>query len=242
MGVDIMTRFRGSMQAKAVRNVVVTLGLIVLLALSYHSANGSPTSAPLNHAGHAEHQAAPQPGRQTSNQVENAGPSQSGKPGDAGRPKSGPPQQGPPASRGPAKPPPAKRNHPGNRPQTSLGQAAGREHPIKSDSPVRPGPPPKLRGKVPPSQALEKGATGFGGCLREYGENGQCVPVVPPSMASHVQDMKKAGLDASAMKHHWTCTELRTYFRNGVAVRQPDVDPQELDTNGDGTACGTGDG
>lgn len=80
-----------------------------------------------------------------------------------------------------------------------------------------------------------------GGCLAEYGETGQCLPAVPPSLAKHVRDMEKAGQDVSSMPHHWDCAEVRTVFPEGIAVRQAGVDPQGLDTDGDGTACGPGD-
>lgn len=80
-----------------------------------------------------------------------------------------------------------------------------------------------------------------GGCLAEYGEAGQCLPTVPPSLAEHVQDMEKAGQDASSMPHHWDCAEVRTFFPDGIAVRQAGVDPQGLDTDEDGIACSAGD-
>lgn len=80
-----------------------------------------------------------------------------------------------------------------------------------------------------------------GGCLAEYGETGQCLPTVPPSLAKHVQDMEKAGQDVSSMPHHWDCAEVRTFFPDGIAVRQAGVDPQGLDADEDGTACSAGD-
>lgn len=131
---------------------------------------------------------------------------------------------------------------PANTKQTSLIEAAGREVPGPgSERPSVPqGPPPVLRGKVVPSDVLERGAN-LGGCLDEYGDNGQCLPVVPPSLAEHVQKMKNAGADPQAMAHEWSCAEVRKYFQNGVQVRQGGVDPQNLDANGDGTACGAGD-
>ena len=84
-------------------------------------------------------------------------------------------------------------------------------------------------------------APNTGGCLPEYGAAGQCLPVVPPSLASHVAQMKAAGLDPSSMPHHWSCAEVRTYFPEGLPVRIPGTDPQHLDSTADGTACGTGD-
>lgn len=132
---------------------------------------------------------------------------------------------------------------PADKKQTSLLEAASREVPAAGSDrvPVPQGPPPVLRGKVLPSEVLERGATNFGGCLDEYGENGQCVPVVPPSLAQHVQEMRDAGGNPGAMEHQWSCTELGRYFHGGVQVRQSGVDPQNLDANGDGTACGAGD-
>jgi hypothetical protein len=53
--------------------------------------------------------------------------------------------------------------------------------------------------------------------------------------------MKNAGLDPASMPHNWTCSEVRVYFHNGISVRQPRTDPQHLDGNGDGIACGVGD-
>lgn len=241
MGVDIMTGFRGSRKARRLRNVVVTLGLAVLLALGYHSVTGFPRYAASAQPGVtnlAEHAVSAQTAGRGGG---DDGPAWSGLSSTA--PATPPVSRSLPASASPGKADPGRHNpkHPANKRQRSLAQVAGREHPFASDRPIRKGPAPKLRGKVRPSQALEKGATGFGGCLRQYGENGQCVPQVPPSLANHVRDMKAAGLDPSAMEHRWSCTELRKYFRDGVAVRRTGVDPQKLDTNGDGRACGTGD-
>ncbi|WP_427174942.1 hypothetical protein [Arthrobacter sp. 92] len=36
-------------------------------------------------------------------------------------------------------------------------------------------------------------------------------------------------------------SEVREYFKDGLIVRKPNVDPQNLDTNKDGPACGPGD-
>lgn len=84
-------------------------------------------------------------------------------------------------------------------------------------------------------------APNTGGCLPEYGAAGQCLPVVPPSLASHLAQMKAAGLDPSSMPHHWSCAEVRNYFPDGLPVRIPGTDPQHLDSTADGIACGTGD-
>lgn len=95
-------------------------------------------------------------------------------------------------------------------------------------------------GKVTPSELL--GATAsLGGCLLAYGDSGQCLPSVPPSLAQHLQEMKDAGLDPASMPHAWTCDEVRKYFKSGISVRQAGVDPQKLDANADGIACGRAD-
>lgn len=96
------------------------------------------------------------------------------------------------------------------------------------------------RAAVAPDKVLD-GDTAPGGCLAEYGEDGQCLPTIPPSLAKHVLDMKKSGQDPSSMPHNWDCSEVRTYFADGITVRQAGQDPQSLDTNKDGVACGGGD-
>ncbi|MET3771711.1 hypothetical protein ACJJV6_03125 [Arthrobacter nitrophenolicus] len=146
----------------------------------------------------------------------------------------------PTAAGGRIQPGPADTADPANRQQTSLEAAAGREHPTGS-APETQGPPPQLREKVTPSQVFGGAAPGTGGCLPEYGEDGQCLPAVPPSLARHVSEMRAAGQDPSAMDHRWSCSEVRKYFRDGLAVRQPGIDPQGLDTNSDGKACAAGD-
>lgn len=102
-------------------------------------------------------------------------------------------------------------------------------------------PAPSLRGSVAPSQVLDGASQSLGGCLKEYGDAGECLPVVPPSQAEHVQQMKNAGLDPASMPHQWTCAEVRLYFPKGIVVRQRGVDPQRLDRNGDSVACGAAD-
>jgi hypothetical protein len=81
----------------------------------------------------------------------------------------------------------------------------------------------------------------LGGCLPEYGEDGQCLSVVPPSLADHAAAMLAAGVDPATMPHPWTCAELRTFFADGIALREPGNDPLRLDTDGDAIACGAGD-
>ncbi|WP_394162023.1 hypothetical protein [Galactobacter valiniphilus] len=95
--------------------------------------------------------------------------------------------------------------------------------------------------KVAPEDVLGS-ERGTGGCLKEYGQTGQCLPPVPPSQAEHVSQMLAAGQDPSAMTHPYRCTEVRTMFATGLIVRVSGVDPQGLDRNGDGVACGRGDG
>ncbi|WP_427172255.1 hypothetical protein [Arthrobacter sp. 92] len=127
-----------------------------------------------------------------------------------------------------------------NRTQRSLSDAAATPDGLGSH-PNAANPAPTLRGTVDPSQVLDTASQSLGGCLKEYGDAGQCLPVVPPSLAEHIQQMKNAGLDPASMPHNWTCSEVRVYFANGIAVRQHGVDPQHLDSNGDGTACGAAD-
>lgn len=232
MGVDIMTEPRRPLHGRTVRwarNSVITLGLTALLALSYHSATGSSSDAAVSHTGHAAELAS----------MQRPGPE--GPPSAPEQPAAGGNANASAQRNGNAQPGQADEEDPANRPQTSLQDAAGREHPVGAANPAPQAPLPQLREKVLPSQVLESGATGYGGCLLEYGENGQCVPAVPPSLASHVQDMKAAGGNPNAMEHRWSCTELRQYFKDGVALRQAGTDPQKLDANGDGKACGAGD-
>lgn len=99
----------------------------------------------------------------------------------------------------------------------------------------------KRRGAVDPTTVLSDRGPSLGGCLPQYGAAGQCLPVVPPSLSQHLKEMKDAGLDPGSMPHVWTCTEVRTYFKNGIIVRQSGVDPQKLDANADGIACGPAD-
>lgn len=98
------------------------------------------------------------------------------------------------------------------------------------------------RKPVKPSKVLDSLWAGSpGGCLEAYGENGQCLPTVPPSQAAHVRDMIAANQDPASMQHSWTCRELRTFFKEGIKVRVAGTDPQQLDRNGDAVACGQGD-
>lgn len=68
------------------------------------------------------------------------------------------------------------------------------------------------------------------GCVKGYGDPGQCVPVVSPS----AQEMG----DMPGMNHSWTCAELRTLFPEGVRVKN---DSLGLDSNSNGVACDAAD-
>lgn len=96
----------------------------------------------------------------------------------------------------------------------------------------------ETRESVDPQAVLES-AGSLGGCLTDYGDTGQCLPVVPPSQAAHVQSMVAAGEDPTAMLHPWTCDEVSRFFADGIRVRGTDV--QSLDRDGDGFACTTSD-
>jgi hypothetical protein len=120
----------------------------------------------------------------------------------------------------------------GGEPGTSLAEAAS-SAPLQRDGAQALGAP---REAVDP--ALVVAAPGdLGGCRTEYGEDGQCLTVVPPSLAEHAADMRAAGLDPAAMAHPWTCTEVRALFPDGIAVRAPGIDPLGLDADGDQLAC-----
>ncbi|KQR68477.1 hypothetical protein ASF98_07460 [Arthrobacter sp. Leaf337] len=132
----------------------------------------------------------------------------------------------------------------GNRAEVSLSEAAGAE--------VGPAAGARRDGRdrssglaeqaaVDPAAVLGSGDVSLGGCLPQYGADGQCLPAVPPSQSQHLQDMKSAGMDPGSMAHDWNCAEVREYFPNGIVVRQEGVDPQKLDPNDDGMACGPAD-
>ena len=83
----------------------------------------------------------------------------------------------------------------------------------------------------PPKKGLS-GLAGNGqgnGCLKSYGKPGQCLPVVSPAQQAMPD-----------MDHHWTCSQVRQLFRQGIVVRGHDT--LGLDTDGDRIACGRGDG
>lgn len=95
------------------------------------------------------------------------------------------------------------------------------------------------RTPVAPAEVKETGVA-LGGCRPEYGATGQCLPVIPPSQAEHAAEMRAAGEDPSSMVYRWTCSDVRSLFPDGIAVRVPGVDPDGLDDDGDGRACEPG--
>lgn len=118
----------------------------------------------------------------------------------------------------------------GAAPETSLSSAASQAAGATRDNTAL-----TERAPIDPGAVLT--GDSLGGCLAEYGENGQCLPVYPPSLASHISDMVDAGIDPAGMPHNWTCDEVRVYFADGIVVRQAGVDPQSLDGDSDGMAC-----
>lgn len=95
---------------------------------------------------------------------------------------------------------------------------------------VRTGPAKKVSPKdVLPQHGLPNG------CVAGYGRGAACLPQTPPSKRGHGH---ARGPDMSV---HWTCTEVRAVLPEGIAVDTPGKDRLELDSDGDGTACGPGD-
>lgn len=118
------------------------------------------------------------------------------------------------------------------RPYTSLAEAAQKpvgigDHRVAEG--VRGGtrPDTSARSVLPSPEAAN------GGCDHDYGDSGQCLPLVPPSQAAHVA--------AGHATPRWTCKEFRRYFADGLVVVVTGVDPLRLDGNADGVACGPGD-
>ncbi|GAA4368518.1 hypothetical protein [Agromyces bauzanensis] len=120
----------------------------------------------------------------------------------------------------------------GGEPGVSLAEAAA-SAPLRRDGAQALGDP---REAVDPA-AVVAAPGDLGGCRAEYGLAGQCLTVVPPSLAEHAADMRTDGLDPAAMAHSWSCTEVRDLFSGGIAVRTPGIDPLGLDADGDGLAC-----
>ena len=130
----------------------------------------------------------------------------------------------------------------GDAPEVSLAEAARTEAGAAASSPKGGNSTGlKQRGPVDPAAVLSGDGVSLGGCLPQYGADGQCLPAIPPSMSRHLKEMKDAGLDPASMPHSWTCTEVRTYFKGGLPVRKAHIDPQKLDANHDGVACGAAD-
>ncbi|WAH97248.1 hypothetical protein [Arthrobacter sp. MMS18-M83] len=163
------------------------------------------------------------------------GQSDKGSPAHVPSPPSGQSPGGPPIG-----PPADGERAAANSKQRSLGDAAAEPNGLGLHTGAS-NPAPVPRGTVAPSQVLDTASQSLGGCLKEYGDAGQCLPVVPPSLTGHLQQMKDAGLDPASMPHNWSCVEVRLYFPHGLAVREKGVDPQHLDSNGDGIACGAPD-
>lgn len=121
----------------------------------------------------------------------------------------------------------AARVHPANRPQTSLVDAASQVHGRGIKRPAAGITGGQRRAPVDPDDVLSR--TGArGGCIPEYGEGGQCLPARHPSA--------NASAKATAnFARTWTCADVREVFPEGISTTD---DPLDLDTDGDGTACG----
>lgn len=114
---------------------------------------------------------------------------------------------------------------------TSLDQAASKPIGIGSRGAAK-----EMRSdrpKTSPKQVFKDAGVARGGCNIAYGLGGQCLPTVPPSQAEHVA--------AGHMLPQWECAEVRVLFKKGIALAKPRTDPQRLDKNKDGMACGKGD-
>lgn len=121
-----------------------------------------------------------------------------------------------PGLAGPARPGPA-----GQPAFSSLGQAASQEvgsarNKARPAAAVSGG-----RQKVDPKKVLPTDGP-VSGCLKGYGHGGQCLPSRAPG------------------NRPVTCAFVRTVMPKGVMVHGPDS--LKLDRNGDGMACGAGDG
>ena len=123
----------------------------------------------------------------------------------------------------------------GNQKETPLAESAseGKAKAQARDPKTLPGKRPAIN----PEKELKKLSASLGGCLREYGSAGQCLPTIPPSQAAHVKEMIDAGLNPNSMPHTWTCSEVRQYFPDGIEIRQKKTDPQRLDLDRNGIGC-----
>lgn len=114
---------------------------------------------------------------------------------------------------------------------TTLDQAASKPVGIGDRGAAK-----ELRGDRPqtlPKEVFKDVGAARGGCNVFYGRGGQCLPAVPPSQAEHVA--------AGHMKPQWDCGEVRLMFQDGIRLTNAKADPERLDTNKDGIACGSGD-
>lgn len=120
---------------------------------------------------------------------------------------------------------------PANQRQSTLLEAASRENPPAADD--------IILGRGTPRAATEAtrdvAAAGNAGCVPQYGKEGQCLPLVPPSQMAHAGHTARHELTRL-----WTCAEVRTIFPEGVALGGK-ADPLGLDSNKDRIACGKGD-
>lgn len=238
-----MTTLKKSNRGRRWTTVLATSGLAVAAAVTWGGISAVSTVATVDAATHrTAAPVGPLPGL-ASVSGDTAGSSHHG---PAAAPLGGQPE---------ALPEPARKDSPaasradeapgiGNKPEVSLNEAANAE--VGPAAGARRDGSDRSSGlaeqaAVDPAAVLGSKGLSLGGCLPQYGEDGQCLPAVPPSQSQHFQDMKDAGLDPGSMAHDWSCSEAREYFPNGIAVRQVNVDPQKLDPNDDGMACGPGD-
>ncbi len=105
-----------------------------------------------------------------------------------------------------------------------------REKPVRTEATSK----LPVSGRTKPGDVFRSPTAVNGGCRLEYGTPGQCLPRIPPSQAAHAAH----GMTPS---DRWTCAEVRTLFPAGVTLRSAGIDPLGLDTDRDGTACGSGD-
>jgi hypothetical protein len=75
-----------------------------------------------------------------------------------------------------------------------------------------------------------------GGCVPDYGTEGECLPPIPPRLAA--KHAGHVGMDPLEMAMLYNCADVRALVPNGLAT---DEDPLGLDSNEDGIACGKGD-
>jgi hypothetical protein len=119
---------------------------------------------------------------------------------------------------------------PASQRQTSLLEAASRDNrPVAKDLVLGDGTPRKAV-----EATRDMPAVGNKGCVPQYGKEGQCLPLVPPSQTAHAGHVAPQQLTRL-----WTCSEVRTLFPDGLPLGE--ADPLNLDTNKDRIACGAGD-